>query len=449
MIRLTADFSKPVRPMGKQNGTNNGPLHTHYDETEAFLDMGVDFVRFHETHSPLANCVEVPYIFRDFDADENDPANYFFAETDAVIAAAVKMNCEIMYRFGMGTETTKPLLYCVVPKDYEKWARIVINILRHYNDGWANGFHYGIRYVEIWNEADLRRYWPGEGSEYIKFYCTAAKMIKAYDPNLLIGNSGWAYVYTELPPLEMQGPSFRNSNLERRLEQIQFFRDFLKTVLVEEVPLDFFAWHFYGRSSASAKYRASCVNRLLKDFGLENLEHINTEWSCVHLHLDSKGIWDWSQRDTMKSAIGVLATMIVFQQAGATKSAYYDADSRSEFFGALTEHNHQPRNHYHSLKAFGMLRRGETECFTSGETDTVRILASGNGKAHWVCVTSEDTDAEVSLKLAGIAPCKVRWWLLDETHKLEPVRTGKFSGRSIPMKLKANSAVLLEFLPEA
>ncbi len=166
------------------------------------------------------------------------------------------------------------------------------------------------------------------------------------------------------------------------------------------------------------------------------------------LKLDANGRWDRSQRDTMKSAIGVLSTMLVFQNAGTTKSAYYDADSRSEFFGALTDFTHKPRNHYHSLKAFKLLRRGETECETTGETDNVRICAAGNGKEHWVCITCEDADTKLSFKPAGIEACKVRWGLLDETHKLEVVRTGRFNGRAIPMKLEANSAVLLEFLAE-
>ena len=273
-------------------------------------------------------------------------------------------------------------------------------------------------------------------------------MIKAYDPGLRISNSGWAYLYCEMPPEREYGNVFARLTHEERLANIQFFRDFLDTVLAEKVPLDFFAWHYYGDDSAAAKYRVDSVNRLLKEYGLENLEHVNTEWSCVHLRRDSGGRWDYYQRDTMKSAVSVLATMLVFQNGGTSKAAYYDADSRSPFFGGLTDFNNQPRNHYHSLKAIKLLRRGEMECETTGETDTVRICASGNGKEHWVCITSEYTDAEISFKPTGIAPCKVRWYLLDEKHKLEVVRTGKFNGRAIPMKLKANSAVLLEFLSE-
>ena len=40
------------------------------------------------------------------------------------------------------------------PKNFGKWARICEHVIRHYNKGWTNGFHYGIRDWEIWNEPD-------------------------------------------------------------------------------------------------------------------------------------------------------------------------------------------------------------------------------------------------------------------------------------------------------
>ena len=42
------------------------------------------------------------------------------------------------------------------PKDPEKWARICEHIIRHYTEGWADGYHYNIRYWEIWNEPEVQ-----------------------------------------------------------------------------------------------------------------------------------------------------------------------------------------------------------------------------------------------------------------------------------------------------
>ena len=144
MNNVYANFARSVGPVGMMHGTNNGPFMHQGDFGPEYDEAGIPFVRFHETHSPTTKCVEVPHIFRDFDADENDEKNYFFAATDKVITEAVRHGITIMYRLGMGTESSRPRLWCDVPKDVRKWARICVNIIRHYNGGWANGFHYNI-----------------------------------------------------------------------------------------------------------------------------------------------------------------------------------------------------------------------------------------------------------------------------------------------------------------
>ncbi|MBR3714787.1 MAG: hypothetical protein IKM18_02640 [Clostridia bacterium] len=438
MVRLTADFTEKVRPMGKMNGMNNGPLHTFYDATEEFKEMGVDFVRFHETHSPVGKCIEVPFIFPDFDADEFDENNYYFDETDAVIKAAVDNSIEIAYRFGMGTEGTLPKIFCIVPKDYAKWARICIQILKHYNDGWANGFHYGIKLCEIWNEADLYDYWRGEGSEYIKFYCIVSKMIKEYDPSLRVGSSGFAFGIPDVPVPD--APEGVKANYKKRYD---FFHNYLEAVLETKAPMDFFAWHCYVYRSSACVKRIEGILDLLREYGLENVENINTEWGPITLHHDAKGVWDMSQHDTIKSAITFLASMIVMQNYGTTKAAYYDADPRGAFCG-LYEYDGTRKHSFYSAKAFSMLRKGEMECKTEGQTSNVRVCASYNGGKAYVAVTCEEAEEEVSLKLLGLEKAKVNYYFIDETHNLELVRTGSFSGRAINLKMPRDSAYLLE-----
>ena len=69
------------------------------------------------------------------------------------------------------------------PKDFGKWARICEHIIRHYNEGWANGFHFGIVYWEIWNEPDNglpgeNQMWTGTDEEYFALYDVTAKHLK-------------------------------------------------------------------------------------------------------------------------------------------------------------------------------------------------------------------------------------------------------------------------------
>ena len=55
----------------------------------------------------------------------------------------------------------------IPPKDPAKWARICEHIIRHMNEGWAGGHHYGIEYWEIWNEPDVNpQCWDGPVEEF-------------------------------------------------------------------------------------------------------------------------------------------------------------------------------------------------------------------------------------------------------------------------------------------
>ena len=54
-----------------------------------------------------------------------------------------------------------PRVHNAPPKDFEKWAHVCLNIVKHYNGGWDNGFHDQIKYWEIWNEPDGSAFWTG------------------------------------------------------------------------------------------------------------------------------------------------------------------------------------------------------------------------------------------------------------------------------------------------
>ena len=58
--------------------------HFHY-----LTEAGIPYSRLHDAGGPYGGnkYVDIPNIFRDFDADENDPKNYDFAFTDALITA--------------------------------------------------------------------------------------------------------------------------------------------------------------------------------------------------------------------------------------------------------------------------------------------------------------------------------------------------------------------------
>ena len=189
-----------VKPM---HAVNNGPVGSKVrmgNSTYAyFREAGIPYARNHDAAFSTAYggeyTVDVHRIFRDFDADPEDPANYDFVFTDGLITALMEYGVEPYFRLGVTIENQScyKAYRIYPPKDFHKWARICEHIIRHYNEGWANGFHYGIEYWEIWNEPDCRNHdgsnpcWQGTNKEFIELYAVAATHLKKCFPNIKIG----------------------------------------------------------------------------------------------------------------------------------------------------------------------------------------------------------------------------------------------------------------------
>ena len=154
MATVTVDFGKnrgAVRPM---HAVNNGPAGAAdgISNAEAFRAAGIPYVRLHDS----AHCweyggeftVDVHRIFRNFAADENDPASYIFGPTDKYLADVAAAGAEPFYRLGASIE---PGYKCGTypPADSAKWARISEHIIRHYTEGWADGYTYTITFLSL------------------------------------------------------------------------------------------------------------------------------------------------------------------------------------------------------------------------------------------------------------------------------------------------------------
>ncbi len=137
-----------------------------------------------------AHFVDVPNIFPDFDADENDPRNYDFTLTDEYIGSIVAAGTKIVYRLGITIDRGTKKYHTLPPRDFAKWSRICEHIVLHCNEGWADGFEWNILDWEIWNEPENPPMWSGTCEEYYELYVTAAKHLKSRFPQLRIGGYG-------------------------------------------------------------------------------------------------------------------------------------------------------------------------------------------------------------------------------------------------------------------
>jgi len=118
------------------------------------------------------------------------------------------------------------------PKDYEKWAALIYEWVRHSVDRYGED-EVSSWWWELWNEPDAP-YWAGTDEEYFKLYDYTADAVKR-----------------ALPSTRMGGPHATGAFSRR---QSQFMRDFLEhcrsgtnSVTGEQgAPLDFIAFHAKG-----------------------------------------------------------------------------------------------------------------------------------------------------------------------------------------------------------
>ena len=174
-------------------GMNNSPRITsaarEASEIALFKQINPGRTRYHDAslENPGYALINVSQIFPLFHVDENDPRNYNFEATDYYLKLAASCGTELEIRLGEDIEHSREHYKVKPPADPEKWARICLNIIRHYNEGWADGLHLGIRYWSVWEEPDNEKLFDGPFEKYMELYSVVAKAIKKEFPELKVG----------------------------------------------------------------------------------------------------------------------------------------------------------------------------------------------------------------------------------------------------------------------
>ncbi|MBR6588043.1 MAG: hypothetical protein IKK82_11560, partial [Kiritimatiellae bacterium] len=146
---VKVDFNREMGRVKPVNGVGQPPMVgklTSWSMMHYLKEAGIPYSRLHDVGGWLGGgmFVDIPNLFPDFDADENDPANYRFAYTDSLMKVLVENDVEPFFRLGVTIENFAyygfPPVNILPPKDYAKWARICEHVIRHYTEGWADGF---------------------------------------------------------------------------------------------------------------------------------------------------------------------------------------------------------------------------------------------------------------------------------------------------------------------
>jgi hypothetical protein len=447
---LTLDFSRTnglVRPL---HGVNLGPLcyRGMVDLSDYHRGLKLPLTRLHDVVWVNYDAVDVSSIFREF---RNDPAlatSYEFDATDDYIAAIVAAGSPILYRLGESIEHTPRKYRVHPPKDPAKWAEICCAIIRHYNEGWADGFHHDIRYWEIWNEPENQpAMWTGTDDQYFQLYEVTARAIKSHWPNLKVGGPSLGYT-----------GEFEDGEFEAG----DFLLRFLRFCRERQVPLDFFSWHRYTHDPADFARRAHALRQLLDAHGFTNTESHFNEWNYLPnedwrpMMKEGQGLmreqWNAEMRGPWGAAFAAWALMSL-QDAPVDMANFYTAEI--QMFG-MFNFNGVPQKTFYAFKAFRELldtpRRVTTPPCVAGDLAVCAGLNPENTRAAVLFSNfylSPDLPDLVIRGLPWSGPTRFDLYLVDARSDLECARSGAVAldGRVTLPELKEPSVVLLKLSP--
>ncbi|MBR7155287.1 MAG: hypothetical protein IKD22_00485 [Lentisphaeria bacterium] len=413
LTEITLNYSQTTGKIRPLNGGNLGPCLKPEDpvQREDFKLLEIPLTRLHDaphTNSGM-RLVDIHQIFGNWNADPEDPDNYYFEQTDEYIRRMVEDGTPIMYRLGISIEHCLPHYYTRPPADFHKWANICLHIIRHYNEGWANGMHANIQYWEIWNEPDDCRcfapnpshMWGGTAEEFFELYRVAATAIKAEFPALKIGGAG----FWKINPTYGAGDN-------------QFIDKFLAGCRDHRVPLDFFSWHSYGsrKNPFGMNEEPFTARKLLDSYGFPQTElHLN-EWHYVE-QWDSRFFHEGGL-STIQCAVHAVAVITAWQDTPLDMANYYTI-GRGGAFSAWYPWGEKNRIYYAFL-ALAAMNRHADRIAAACEEENIFVLAGKNreGKA---AILISDFYAETDELVLNTDGRNFRVKLLDENSNLEEI----------------------------
>jgi hypothetical protein len=441
---VSVDFTRLVNKRLKPvHGICNGPIVPGMpinNTTDEYKELGVPFVRLHDTGGDGTTgryLVDISRIFENFDADENNPDNYRFEHTDELILAIKSIGAEPIYRLGESIDHSSYVRYARPPKDFEKWARICVNIIRHYNDGWANGHHLGLKYWTIWNEPDLgdKMFHSGTLEMAYDLYKITATAIKTYNPELLVG-----------------GMSFAGARGKEAL---------LKKCRDEKIPLDIFAYHFYSSNVKGVANVCAEIRKQLDQYGFDKCFMLVDEWNYLGVDGEYKGdIWNdiahapairrrytETIRGTTAAAF-VAAIFVAFNEVGVDIANYYDGQLTvwNGTWNGLMDQYQTPQKPYYVFKAYNqMYRLGGFTAKTDITADNLYVLSTWKDGEGFILLSNyggESGEITINIKTSE-QEANIELYILDANRNMEKTATIALKDE-LKVFLEKNSVCLIK-----
>jgi hypothetical protein len=439
-LTVCADPGNSPGKIKLMNAVNNGPIVARGDQSRGNLALWkaakIPYARNHDAAFCSGyggeHSVDIHAIFPDFSKDPYDAASYDFTLTDHFHQQIIDAGTKVFFRLGSKIEHNIKKYGTVVPPDFKKWAVICEHIIRHCNEGWADGHHMNIEYWEIWNEPDLssgaedKKTWQGTDEEFFELYRTAATHLKKCFPHLKIG-----------------GPALAH--------KISWMREFLTAMTVgERVPIDFFSWHIYTVNPPQLAWLAGEMRRILDEFGYCDTESILDEWNYVG---------DWGAGFTrsietiigLKGAVFTVACMSAAQEAPVDMLMYYDARPCA-FNGLFDFYTYRALKGYYSFVAWSKLVDLGTQInVDTGNRKGIYATGATDGKGKTgILISRYFADDELpetmplTIKVNGVDLSDAKLFVVDEEHDFEEVSYQRNGDGTLSFNMEANTFIYLE-----
>jgi len=440
MEKVSIKFENVTGKIKPMHAVNNGPVAASKIEQsrgnfEEFKAARIPYVRNHDasfcSNYGGEHTVDIHAIFPDFNKNPYDPASYDFALTDDYTKVIADAGSEVFYRLGSKIEHWRKKYGTIVPADFKKWAVICEHIIRHYNYGWANGFNYGIKYWEIWNEPDGIKdngdqpNWSGTPEQFYELYNISSRHLKKCFPELKIGGPAFSWVKHE-----------------------EWLDGFLKSLKDDDdaAPLDFFSWHSYQEEPQKIISAAEFVRKKLDDAGFAETENILNEWNYLE---------NWTDKfvSTIKAIMGMRgaaftgAVMAESQKSSIDMLMYYDARVATVFNGMFDFYTLKPLKGYYPFVMFSELYDMVNEVESDSSCKDIYVCAATDEtkKAAMITYYSVDktvTEKEVIVNLGENSDGEWQIELLDNENTMEK-QTVTVTDNEFTLTMKPESIVFV------
>ena len=354
---VTVDASHPTGVIRSLQGVSGSPLPgdaSHPDFTAQQRRMGVDLVRTHDIDCKGTGDIDgigENRIFRDWSADPDDPASYNFGPTDRAILSIVRGGSEVLFNLGHSDLSCAGAGFNnTPPPDPAKYAAVARRVAQHYNDGWAHGYHLGIRYWEIWNEPDLIPFWTGTPAQFYALYAATSRALARLHPWMQVG-----------------GPALTTNN-----DLTGYRESLLDYIHANHLPLDFWSFHHYADFSndplnfirISRGYR-----KLLDDHGFRRARILLTEWNYALTEPTTQ----------LNRAAFAASSLALMQDSPLSRAVYHRADREGGPDWQLVNDDGSLSKTGHAFEAVGALTRTPLRLAARGGDDQGFSVLAGRG----------------------------------------------------------------------